>query len=30
MFIYGRASLAMEGKGVMPIEITLMDTEDKY
>ncbi len=30
MFIYGRASLAMEGKSVMPMEITFMDMEDKY
>ncbi len=30
LFIYGRASLAMEGKSVVPIEITYMDTEDKY
>ncbi len=32
MFIYGRgrASLAMEGKSVVVIEITFMDTEDKY
>ncbi len=30
MFIYGRASLAMEGKSVMPMEITYMDTEDEY
>ncbi len=30
MFIYGRASLAMEGKSVMPTEITYMDAEDKY
>ncbi len=29
LFIYGRASLALEGKSVMPIEITYMDTEDK-
>ncbi len=30
MFIYGRASLAMEGKSVVPTEIIYMDTEDKY
>ncbi len=30
MFIYGRASLAMEGKSVVPTEITYMDTEDEY
>ncbi len=30
LFIYGRASLAMEGKSVVPMEITYMDTEDKY
>ncbi len=30
LFIYGRASLAMEGKSVMPMEITYMDTEDEY
>jgi hypothetical protein len=30
LFIYGRASLAMEGKSVMPMEITFMDMEDKY
>ncbi len=29
VFIYGRASLTMEGKSVMPTEITFMDTEDK-
>jgi hypothetical protein len=28
LFIYGRASLAMEGKSVVPTEITYMDTED--
>ncbi len=30
MFIYGRASLAMEGKSVVPTEITYMDMEDEY
>jgi hypothetical protein len=30
LFIYGRASLAMEGKSVMPMEITYMDTQDEY
>ncbi len=25
LFIYGRASLAMEGKSVVPMEITLLD-----
>ncbi len=30
MFIYGRASLAMEEKSVMHSEITYMDTEDEY
>jgi hypothetical protein len=25
LFIYGRASLTMEGKSVMPMEITFMD-----
>ncbi len=30
LFIYGRASLAMEGKSVVPMEITFMDMEDKY
>ncbi len=30
MFIYGTASLAMEGKSVVPTEITYMDTEDEY
>ncbi len=30
MFIYGRASLAMEGKSVVPTEITYMDTDDEY
>jgi hypothetical protein len=30
LFIYGRASLAMEGKSVVHTEITYMDTEDKY
>jgi hypothetical protein len=25
LFIYGRASLDMEGKSVMPMEITFMD-----
>jgi hypothetical protein len=25
LFIHGRASLAMEGKSVMPMEITFMD-----
>jgi hypothetical protein len=25
LFIYGRASLAMEGKSVVPMEITFMD-----
>ncbi len=30
MFIYGRASLAMEGKSVVPTEITYIDTEDEY
>ncbi len=30
LFIYGRASLAMEGKSVVPTEITYMDAEDKY
>jgi hypothetical protein len=26
LFIYGRASLAIEGKSVVPMEITLMDS----
>jgi hypothetical protein len=30
LFIYGRASLAMEGKSVVPMKITFMDTEDEY
>jgi hypothetical protein len=30
MFIYGRASLAMEGKSVVPMEITFMHMEDKH
>jgi hypothetical protein len=30
LFIYGRVSLAMEGKNVVPMEITFMDTEDEY
>jgi hypothetical protein len=30
LFIYGRASLAVEGKSVVPMEITYMDTEDEY
>ncbi len=30
LFIHGRATLAMEGKSVVPTEITYMDTEDKY
>jgi hypothetical protein len=30
LFIYGKANLAMEGKSVVPTEITYMDTEDKY
>ncbi len=30
LFIYGRASLAMEGESVVPMEITFMDTEDEY
>ncbi len=30
LYIYSRASLAMEGKSVMPTEITYMDIEDKY
>ncbi len=30
VFIYGRANLALEGKSVVPMEITFMDTEDKY
>jgi hypothetical protein len=30
LFIYGRASLAMEGKSIVPMEITFMDTEDEY
>jgi hypothetical protein len=30
LFIYGRASLAMEEKSVVPTEIIYMDTEDKY
>jgi hypothetical protein len=30
MFIYGRASLAMEEKSVVPMEITFMDMEDKH
>jgi hypothetical protein len=30
LFIYGRANLAMEGKSVVPMEITYMDTEDEY
>ncbi len=30
LFIYGRASLAMEGKSVVLMEITYMDTEDEY
>ncbi len=30
LFIYGRASLAMEGKSVVPMEITFMDMEDNY
>ena len=30
LFIYGRASLAIEGKSVVPMEITFMDMEDKY
>jgi hypothetical protein len=30
LFIYGRASLAIEGKSAVPTEITYMDTEDEY
>ncbi len=30
LFTYGRVSLAMDGKSVMPTEITYMDTEDEY
>ncbi len=30
LFIYGRASLAMEGKSLVPIEITFMDMEDNH
>ncbi len=30
MFIYGRASLAREGKSVMPTEITYMDIKYEY
>ncbi len=30
LFIYGRASLAMEGRSVLSMEITYMDTEDEY
>ena len=30
LFIYGRASLTMEGKSVVATEITYMDTEDEY
>jgi hypothetical protein len=30
LFVYGRASFAMEGKSVVPTEITYMDTEDEY
>jgi hypothetical protein len=29
-FIYGRAGLAMEGKSVVPMEITFMDMEDNH
>jgi hypothetical protein len=30
LLVYGRASLAMEGKSVMPMEIIFMDMEDKH
>jgi hypothetical protein len=30
LLIYGRASLAMEGKSVVPMEITFMDYGGKY
>ncbi len=30
LFIYGRASLALERKSVVPMEKTFMDTEDEY
>jgi hypothetical protein len=30
LFIYGRASLAMEGKSVVPMEITFMDNGGRY
>ncbi len=30
LFIYGRASLVMEGKSVVPMEITFLDMEDEY
>jgi hypothetical protein len=30
LFIYGSASLAMEGKSVVPMEITFMDMEEEY
>jgi hypothetical protein len=30
MIIHGRASLAMEGKSVVPMEITFIDMEDKH
>jgi len=30
LFIYGRASLAMEGKSVVPMEITFMDNGGKH
>jgi hypothetical protein len=30
LLIFGRVSLAMEGKSVVPMEITFMDTEYKY
>ncbi len=30
LFSYGRGSLAMEGKSVVPTEIFFMDTEDEY
>ncbi len=30
LFVYERVSLPMEGKTVVPMEITFMDTEDEY
>ncbi len=30
LFIYGRASLAMEGKSVVPMEMTFMDNRGRY